>query len=274
MFRIGMLVILSSVQIVSLADDYSFYIGGSPGYSLFNANGPGLLSGAAPIAFAGGSPNVIDPGAIPQVFAATGAFPFAIARSSPVIKTSIDDEDFGWKLYGGYHLNPYLGVEIGYSDLGAVRVNSNYSYSSNFPSRPPLNVPGTITVDEITNAAEKVTGVFFAGLGSYPLTEKVTISGKLGAYAWTSLLEVNISIHGELTYAAMPVVPTNTPVVLQFSSLLEDDGISLMFGLGAEYRLNEHITVRGDWERFNDIRIGGNWVDMFSVGMSYHFNVM
>ena len=72
----------------------------------------------------------------------------------------------------------------------------------------------------------------------------------------------------------MPVVPTNTPVVLQFSSLLEDDGISLMFGLGAEYRLNEHITVRGDWERFNDIRIGGNWVDMFSVGMSYHFNVM
>ena len=269
MFRIGMLVILSSVQIVSLADDYSFYIGGSPGYSLFKANNLGLSTRGTPAVFTG-SPNVIDPGAI---FAA-GAIPFAMAQLSPVIKTSIDDEDFGWKLYGGYHLNPYLGVEIGYSDLGAVRVNSNYSYSSNFPSRPPLNVPGTITVDEITNTAERVTGVFFAGSGRYPLSEKMTVSRKLGAYAWTSHLERNLSMQAKVTYATMPVVPINTSTALQFPSLLEDDGISLMFGLGAEYRLTERITVRGEWERFNDIRIGGNWVDMFSVGMSYHFNVM
>ncbi|HLB30091.1 MAG TPA: outer membrane beta-barrel protein, partial [Gammaproteobacteria bacterium] len=234
-------------------------------------NGPGLSSSVVPAVFTG-SPNVIDPGAIPPAFA--GAIPYSVAQFSPVIKTSLDDEDFGWKLYGGYHLNPYLGVEIGYSDLGAVSTYSDYSYSNNIPSRPPLNVPGTITIDRITNATEKVTGFFFAGSGRYPLTEKVTLSGKLGAYAWTSLLEVNLSIHGELTYATMPVLPTNSPVDLQFSSSLEDDGISLLFGLGAEYTLNERITVRGEWERFNDIRIGGNWVDMFSLGLSYHFDVM
>ena len=102
---------------------------------------------------------------------------------------------------------------------------------------------------------------------SRQLEKTISIPGDLTPYQ-------SVNIHAKVTYATMPVVPINTSTALQFTSLLEHDGISLMFGLGAEYRLNERITVRGEWERFNDIRIGGNWVDMFSVGMSYHFNVM
>lgn len=271
MFRIGIAMILCSAQLTVVADDFRLYIGGSPGYSLFNANSAELLSGAALAPFAA-SPGVIYSGPIPQVPAYAGAIPFA--QFAPVIKTIFDDEEFGWKIYGGYHLNPYLGIEIGYTDLGTVRAYSDYSYSNNISSIPPLNVPGTITVDVITNASERVTGVFFAGSGRYPVSEKVSVSGKVGAYAWKSLLAVSLSIQRELTYATTPAVPTNSSTVGPFSSLLEDDGISLMFGLGAEYSLNERITVRGEWERFNDIRIGGNWVDMFSLGMNYHFDVM
>jgi OmpA-OmpF porin, OOP family len=37
-----------------------------------------------------------------------------------IVGFSCDDSSTGWRAFGGYRFNPYLGYEIGYADLGKV----------------------------------------------------------------------------------------------------------------------------------------------------------
>jgi OOP family OmpA-OmpF porin len=74
-----------------------------------------------------------------------------------------DDKGSAWKVFGGYQFNPYIGFEIGYTDLGTVVEQS---------------IPG-VTAAEFE--ATTIDTVLFIAL---PLTPQFSLFIKGGIYRW------------------------------------------------------------------------------------------
>jgi OOP family OmpA-OmpF porin len=76
-----------------------------------------------------------------------------------------DDKDTAWKIFGGYQLNPNLGVELGYVDLGDFTAN------------------GTVLGAPVSASAE-AKGFELVGVGSLPFTQQLSGYAKAGAFRW------------------------------------------------------------------------------------------
>jgi OOP family OmpA-OmpF porin len=132
--------------------------------------------------------------------------------------TDCDEKDTAWRILGGYQFNRYFAAELGYHDLGEV-------------SAPAGAVEGT--------AWELV------GIGAYPIVDKLSVYGKLGAY------------RGELEAPGA-----------------EETNSDLTYGVGLQYDVLKNVGVRGEWQRYN--KMGGGAidetdVDVLSVGVVYRF---
>ena len=261
-YRSTLVLFLFSVHIVSFANDSGFYIGGSLGYSSLGEEESALFSDGVP-------------GVFPTFnFAAPPDLEIVqflnIPRSSDP-NLDIDDEDLGWKVYGGYHFNKYFGIEIGYTDLGKIKADHNLRVAIGSPAL-------AFTSDVNRRTAANVSGFQFAGLVRYPLTKEIEVFGKLGGYVRNVDFTTNATSQASLTFTSPPVIPVTVPTLQPFSSSREDEGISLMFGVGGEYKFNERIAIRAEWERYNNIfnNILGdqkNKVDLFSIGIKYKFDI-
>lgn len=99
-----------------------------------------------------------------------------------IISGNVDDDGSGWKVFGGYKVSQYLAFEGGYADFNALDLDDTKTFEGisdgtgikfvSFPSGP-------VSVD-INDPA----GIFVSVVGSYPLAERVSITGKLGALSW------------------------------------------------------------------------------------------
>jgi OOP family OmpA-OmpF porin len=87
--------------------------------------------------------------------------------------TTTDDEDSGFKIYGGYQYSRNLAVEVGYVDLGG------------------FSVRGTPTF----NVEADVTGVTAAAVGTMPLNGGFSLFGKAGVI----FADISASSTGALT---------------------------------------------------------------------------
>ena len=188
-----------------------FYAGGSLGFS--NIDAP------------------IGPSDVDAAFAANGV----------TTTTEVDDNGLGWRLFGGYNLNKYLGFEIAYVDLNELETET--TSSSPFVST--------------TNVAAEVDGFTFAGIGKYPVTETFNIFGKVGAFVWDVEGAASVTIGG--TTLAIPA---------SLSSLLDNDGTDIMFGFGADFELMENVGIRAEWERYE---VDNTDIDLVSIGVEYRF---
>lgn len=124
---------------------------------------------------------------------------------------SVDGDDSGFKIYGGYQFNPHFGLEITYVDLGNAR------YSGNFG-------PATVTGGSL-----ETTGANFSAVGTIPLNPAFSLFGKLGFFVWEQKAR-------------------DTTNGLPFSG--KDDGADLSLGLGANINLTRNVSLRVEWERF------------------------
>ena len=82
--------------------------------------------------------------------------------------TSCDDQNTGFKIFGGYKFNRYLAVEGGYVDFGKT-----YAYSTG---------PG-VTTDVLVNA------YYASGILAIPVAGRASLFGKVGGEFWEG--EVN-----------------------------------------------------------------------------------
>lgn len=193
------------ISLNAFAEDKGFYFGGSLGHA---------------------SIETIDESEINAGFAALGV----------TTTSEVDDNDLGWKFYGGYDFNKYIGIELAYVDLGEAEVSATSS----------APVVGTASVDA------EADGFAFAVVARYPLNQQVDLFGKLGGFVWEVEGGASVSVGGS---------------TLALTG--EDDGNSVMFGLGAEYEFNDNIGIRAEWERFE--QVANSDVDMFSIGLEYDF---
>ena len=146
------------------------------------------------------------------------------------VGTSCDDEDTGWKVFGGARLSPNLALELGYVDLGEADVDFRVE-------------------DTFGNANVEVDAFVYSLLLIYPVSESFSIFGKVGGFYWDAEAEATVVGFG--------------------SADADENGTDLMFGVGGAFNITKNISVRAEWERYNDIEDYD--VDMLSGSVVYMF---
>lgn len=87
--------------------------------------------------------------------------------------SNCDDKDTGIKIFGGYNFNQNFGLEVGWIDLGEVKVTG----------------PGG-------SASVEVDGFQLAAVGTYPINPQFSIFGKIGVYMWDASVSSTVGISG------------------------------------------------------------------------------
>jgi OOP family OmpA-OmpF porin len=143
---------------------------------------------------------------------------------------SFDDSDTGFNIYGGLKFNEYFGFELSYTDFGKQNGSmSIYDY--------------LYDVGGIYDASLEVSGFGVSVVGFFPLSDDLNLFLKAGTFAW----DVDLSVG---PYSG------------------SDDDSDLLFGFGAEYRLNDQFSLRGAWEM---VDVEGADLDMLSVNAQINF---
>lgn len=151
------------------------------------------------------------------------------AAAGVTASTSASTTSEAWKVYTGYQFNKYLGAEGGYANLNDMTAHT---------TTPTKVVTTNMSSDAWTLAA----------VGSYPLTDKFSVTGKLGA-AYV-LTKENVKAGSALTQRH------------------GDDSYQPYYGVGVSYALVDNFKLRADWERFDldDINI-----DLMTAGFIVAF---
>lgn len=145
-----------------------------------------------------------------------------------------EDADLSWKAYGGIRLNPMFGAELGYVSIGEASKEG------------VVNTTKANRYNEIQGY--QLTGVAYLPLNFLPNTE---IIGKAGAMFWE---RDSRSMLGDK------------------ESFSRDNGISPMMGLGAQYKLNNNLHLRGEWEHVFNTGVDSEYetdADNYSIGVMY-----
>jgi len=147
---------------------------------------------------------------------------------------------------GGYHFNPYVGVEAGYSIIGDATTNTSYG---GFAS---------------SSETLKASSLQVSAVGTLPLNDKFNLFAKLGA-ANTKL---------DYTWTSTGIIPS--------SGSGSGTKTNLLIGIGAQYNINKHFGIRALYEDFGKTKVpvsynngstatGDFGLKVFSIGGVYNF---
>ena len=148
------------------------------------------------------------------------------------------DDDNAYSLLAGFRFHRWGAIEAQFIDLGEV--------DGNFQSTAGLDtLNGTI---ESSYRAASLSLV-----GHIPIWKRLELITRGGIHYWEHEFEL------KTTTSSNPV-----------SSTIEDDGIDLVYGLGAEVTLLENLLVRAEWIRFQGIE-DEDGIDTKSISLLFSF---
>jgi OmpA-OmpF porin, OOP family len=150
--------------------------------------------------------------------------------------TSSDERRTGYKVFGGYQMNRYFGVEAGYFNLG----------KSTFQS---TTVPaGTL------NGQLRAEGFNLDLVGTAPLSENFSLIGRIGAQ--------NAKTRGTFAGTGAALVANPTPSRRE---------TNYKAGVGMQYALTSSMLVRAEVERYriNDAVGEKAGVNLFSLSLVF-----
>ena len=153
--------------------------------------------------------------------------------------STIDQNNVGFKLIGGYKINPYFAVEGGYVNLGEVKSETLTLNDSTMEE-----AMSTITDTELPLS---VHGAVLEAVGIWQLHPRCALLGKGGAFMWKGKTEIAYSSGSSFDY--------------------EEGDADLVLGMGGQCNINPRYGLRVEWERFflEDNR------DLISGGVNYNF---
>lgn len=126
---------------------------------------------------------------------------------------TVDDTDTAYKVFGGYNFTRNFGVEAAYVDLG------------------DLTFSGNVGATPVSGSAD-VEGFNISAVLTAPINERFSVFGKLGAFVWDGDFSAN-----------------STAVSWSGS----DSGTDFSAGLGASYSFNKNLSLRAEYEYFDDV---------------------
>jgi opacity protein-like surface antigen len=143
-----------------------------------------------------------------------------------------------WKVFGGYKVAPNLAVEGSYVNFGKATDNSTV----------PV-IPGVNTEPNPVSVTTKATGFGASGVASAPVTDEISLFGKMGVMSWKK--ESKTTVWNNAKTASM-------------NQTVDSSGVDLSLGAGADYKINDNWGVRGEYEHLNGLDS-----NMYSVGATY-----
>ncbi|MEJ2396224.1 MAG: outer membrane beta-barrel protein [Candidatus Thiodiazotropha sp.] len=159
---------------------------------------------------------------------------------------SSDDNRFAWQLRLGYDFTPRWGVELGYVDLGEVETTFTGTASD---------------IDTFLSSSRHIhpntaDGFLISGVYRHPIAGIAQLEGvaRAGGFIWSSEYDLK---------------------GVNSSRTVNENGTDLSFGLGLSLELDQveslpsGMAAQFDWQRFD---LADEWVDLFSLGLSYRFH--
>jgi OOP family OmpA-OmpF porin len=163
-------------------------------------------------------------------------------RQEGLATTGIADDQhaFGYKIFGGYQINPYFALEGGYFNLG------KFSY------RAQTLPAGTL------DGSAKFQGVNLDAVGTLPLSERFSAFGRFG-----------------VNYARASDSFSSTGAVNVVNPNPSTHDANYKFGAGLQYSLTRALGLRLEAERYRTNDAIGNKgdIDLISVGLVYRFGM-
>lgn len=137
---------------------------------------------------------------------------------------------------------PYLGLGFGATDDQVLaESDAGFKVFGGINITPNIGLEVSyIDLGEYANNTLTQEGVAYEVVGYLPLNRDVDIYGKFGLFDW----EVSNSSQ------------TNT-------------GDDTTFGIGISARMNDHLSIRGEWQTFVDV--DGGDVDLLSASVAFNF---
>lgn len=167
-----------------------------------------------------------------------GTIPIQTAVPPPaVVAGNPKSTQFGSRIYIGYKINEYAGIEHGLAYYSGIDYN-------------------TKGVETCSSAKARVRDIDLNAKGTYSFNNLFDVFGKAGvalAYQTTS---------GSLNPNLGPgAVCGKSKYVTQFKPTIS---------VGASYTMTQNIVIDGTWNR---LMMGGTLgsIDMYALGFSYHF---
>ena len=138
----------------------------------------------------------------------------------------VDDNSTSFRLVAGWRFNDYFALEGGYHDFG--------DFEQAFDDGGGLST-----------AKLSADGFTFGAIGSIPVSERFSLTGRAGMFFWNGTAEVNN-------------VSQATP-----------EDTNLYLGAGVRFDLGKRLQLTGDWTRYElESAVSG----VFSVGLQYQFH--
>lgn len=136
------------------------------------------------------------------------------------------------KIFGGVDLSNNLGVEAGYV---------NFSKQGRYYSEAETGIPGGIGL------GGKGYGSYIAGKYTVPVNERFSAYGKVGVS------------HNE------------RKLYVDSGSMYKKIDTGVYAALGAQYKLNEHLSLVGEYEQYGEGKQWGARAGVWSAGLNFGF---
>lgn len=160
-----------------------------------------------------------------------------VAAGATGLASSLDDTDTAYKVQFGYQLNNNVAIEGGYIDFGKTK----YKAVAN---------EGTAT------AEGEGSGWIISAVGMAPINDTVSLFGKIGAIDATVKVKAAVAV----------------PALGTFSGSAKSSDWRGTYGIGASYRFSRDISVRAEYEHFNNLGssdTGKEDVNLFTIGIVF-----
>lgn len=167
----------------------------------------------------------------------------------------------------GLRFNDTISVEVGYTDFGSFSNPAALTDALFFQDVDPETEERTLLeVDALveTEAEYEATAVTASLIGSWPLSRRWNVYGKLGLTAW----DVESAFAGTVVYSG------DSEGQQGVSADLSDTGSNFFYGAGLLYRFNLSYGAKLEYQRFKlspDIFSSDATIDNVSVGLRLYF---
>ena len=162
---------------------------------------------------------------------------------------SLDEKDSGFKIFGGYQFNPYLGLEMAYADLGTVSLKGNNGDTFTYKGAAYSFTANNANLELDTWVIE-VGGKFSLPLDlvtGQDYLKYITPFAKLGGFYWDQEATVTASgVNG---------------------GSISDDGFDFYFGAGLQINIHKNFAISGEWQRYT----GDGSIDTYGANLIIRF---
>jgi hypothetical protein len=173
-------------------------------------------------------------------------------RYGQPVAESIDKfngSDLGYRVFGGVMFGRFVGLEIGYVNLGEIEDQIELNIPPNSENctgcRPETDV--------FLSLFDEIDGIDAFVIGALPIGERFDVFAKLGVIDWESNFKAKNTFREQYPPSpprdpidndpdGVPYVPTTEPS----SYTTKTDGTDIAGGIGANYRVTDRMTIRAE----------------------------